>query len=270
MTCEEARDLITALIDHELSVEEGANIQKHLESCSTCQTDYREEERLKTQLRIASSYLKAPAELRQRILGEAGILAAPDRIRPFWQDLLLASRTLLRPAFLVAMVVLLIVPALYLTLWTRSAISLAAVGTYEKVLNGQMQLVAEANPEKLKQHLVQAAQGRFAPMGYDLSIMNLQLKGGLVGNHAGRKFIAVLYQGNELSLICYTFLGTEADAPGSASVLFDNEKKMHFYAFAQGNVNAVMHREGDTMCILASAMPMHELLALARSKARPA
>ena len=37
----------------------------------------------------------------------------------------------------------------------------------------------------------------------------------------------------------------------------------------QGGMNAVLHREGDVICILASEMPMEELLALARSKASP-
>jgi hypothetical protein len=44
---------------------------------------------------------------------------------------------------------------------------------------------------------------------------------------------------------------------------------MNFYAFSRGGVNAVLHREGEIICILASAMPMDELLALAKSKAKP-
>jgi hypothetical protein len=44
---------------------------------------------------------------------------------------------------------------------------------------------------------------------------------------------------------------------------------MNFYAFSRGNVNAVFHREGEVICILASEMPMDALLALARSKAKP-
>jgi len=50
---------------------------------------------------------------------------------------------------------------------------------------------------------------------------------------------------------------------------FDADKKMNFYAFSQGCMNAILHREGDVICILASEMPMEELLALARSKASP-
>ena len=44
---------------------------------------------------------------------------------------------------------------------------------------------------------------------------------------------------------------------------------MNLYAFSRGPVNAVLHREGEVICILASEMPMAELLELTRSKARP-
>jgi hypothetical protein len=43
---------------------------------------------------------------------------------------------------------------------------------------------------------------------------------------------------------------------------------MNLYAFSRGPVNAVLHREGDLICILASEMPMNELVELTRSKAR--
>jgi len=41
------------------------------------------------------------------------------------------------------------------------------------------------------------------------------------------------------------------------------------HAFSSGGVNAVLHREGEVICILASEMPMEELLALAKAKAKP-
>ena len=71
------------------------------------------------------------------------------------------------------------------------------------------------------------------------------------------------------TLFCYTFLGSEEDAPANAARFFDSDKKMNFYAFSQGRVNAVFHREGEVVCILVSEMAMEDLLALARSKARP-
>jgi hypothetical protein len=174
----------------------------------------------------------------------------------------------LQPAFVVAVLMLFIVPALYFTRMTAPPISLMVVETYGKIQRGEMQLVSSPNPEKLKEQLVQAVGGAFAPMGYDFSMINLKPTGALVGELAGRKMIAVVYQGKGPSLICYTFLGTEKDAPASAGAFLDHEKNLRFYIFTVDAINAVMHREGDTICILASTMPAHELLALARAKAR--
>jgi hypothetical protein len=63
-------------------------------------------------------------------------------------------------------------------------------------------------------------------------------------------------------------LGSDEDAPPNAARFYDAGKKMNFYAFSSGSVNAVFHREGDLICILASDMPMEKLLALAQSKAQ--
>jgi hypothetical protein len=106
-------------------------------------------------------------------------------------------------------------------------------------------------------------------MGYDLTAMDLKPVAGVVREIEGRKVLVAIYEGKGGTLFCYTFLGSEADAPPNAARFFDAVKKMNFYAFSSGNVNAVFHREGEVICILASEMPMDALLALARSKAKP-
>jgi len=107
-------------------------------------------------------------------------------------------------------------------------------------------------------------------MGYDFTAMNLRPVSGIVREIDGRKVLVAIYQGPGGLLLCYTFLGSEKDAPPNAARFFDSDKKMSFYAFSDGKINAVLHREGDVICVLASEMSMEELLALARSKARPA
>ena len=43
---------------------------------------------------------------------------------------------------------------------------------------------------------------------------------------------------------------------------------MSFYTFLRSGVNAVLHREGEVICILVSEMSVDDLLALTKSKAR--
>jgi hypothetical protein len=125
------------------------------------------------------------------------------------------------------------------------------------------------NATALREYLTHAVDGKFGPMARDLSMMGLYPVGGTVREINGRKVILAVFEGTGPTVICYTFAGTENDAPDNAQVFVDAGTKINFYTFSNGEFNAVMHREGDLICIFTSAMPMPQLLALARSKVHP-
>jgi hypothetical protein len=85
----------------------------------------------------------------------------------------------------------------------------------------------------------------------------------------GRKILVAIYEGPGGTLFCYTFFGSEEDAPANSAKFFDPPKKINCYAFSRGGVNAVLHCEGSLIYVLASKIPMEDLLALAKSKAKP-
>ena len=72
MNCEEAQDLITALIDDELSEWESASIKSHLEQCVRCQTMHQQERALKAEVRMAAASVTAP----QVMASTAALIAA--------------------------------------------------------------------------------------------------------------------------------------------------------------------------------------------------
>jgi hypothetical protein len=74
----------------------------------------------------------------------------------------------------------------------------------------------------------------------------------MTGCADGRKILVAIYQGQGGTLFCYTFLGSEEDAPPDASRFYDAAKKMNFYAFSRRRLNAVFHRESEVICILVS------------------
>ena len=269
MNCEEAQELITALIDDELSERESASIKSHLEQCVRCQAMHQQERALKAEVRMAAASVTAPADLRKKIL--LGLGSAPEqggvskeREGPGW-----LSQLALRPVFVFALLLLLLLPAVYLMRPKELSIPLFALESHQKIVERSLAYVAEENEEKLKAELLRSVEGRFAPMGYDLSMMGLRPVGGTVQEINGRKILVTLYEGTAPSLTCYTFLGTEGDVPKEAALFTDPEKRIDFYTFSRGGVNGVMHREGKVICILVSKLPMPELLALARSKAQP-
>jgi anti-sigma factor (TIGR02949 family) len=269
MTCAEAQELITALIDQELGQAERSSLEEHLSECSGCRLAFEEESALKNKIREAARGINAPGQLRSRILSDPRIF--PEKSRPArrWQDYLRLMPPVLRPILAFALLLAIALPMFYFSKPASEPIALAAVETYDRFLSGELPVHRTENTDEIVRQLTRAVGGQFHPMGYDLTAMNLRPVAGLVREIDGRKVLVAIYQGDGGTLFCYTFLGSEQDAPTNAARFFEVAKKMNFYAFSRGRVNAVLHREGEVICILASEMPMEELLALAKSKANP-
>jgi len=269
MKCEEALELITALVDDELPNAERAAIEGHLNDCPRCRFIHGQEQLVKAETRRAGSSLRVPAELREGILSDPRIFPERARSTEGWRQALDSLRLLLRPALVLPVALLFLLPALYLKQQTGPSVSATVLRTHEGIAAGTVAFARARGPEEVKEQLYSSTQGIFAPMGYDLSMIKLQPVGWAVREVRERKILVAVYQGEGPSLTCYTFIGTEQDAPDNATVYFDEEKKISFYAFSRGQVNAVLHREGNVICILVSKIPMRELIALARAKARP-
>lgn len=271
MRCQEAQELITGLVDNELSHQERVSIEGHLKDCPKCGYIYGEEQALKKRVSLTAASVKAPAELRDRILSDSRYRPTGGESAPWWEMILGLRIASLGPAVSLALVLILILPVLYFVWPTGpSSISIAALENHQRILDGKITFVRNTDQNEVAHRLSRSVAGKFGPMGYDLSAMNLHVVGGVVDEVKGRKILVAIYEGTAPSLTCYTFLGTETDAPKDATIVYDAEKKINFYTFSRQGVNGVFHREGDLICILVSKMPMKDLLAIARSKAQPA
>jgi anti-sigma factor RsiW len=269
VNCDEAQELITALVDQELRDPERSSLEVHLTECARCRWAREEERALKQAIRRAGQGILAPDGLRDRILSNPRIFAAKSPPARRWRDYIWPVPQMLRPALAIALILAIALPTLYWFKERSEPIAFAAIQTYDLFLRGELPVQRAENSNEIEAQLTSAVGGRFHPMGYDLRAMDLTPIAGLVREIQGRKILVAIYQGQGRSLFCYTFLGSEEDAPPNAARFFDAGKKMNFYAFSRGEVNAIFHREGEVICILASNMPMAELLALAQSKARP-
>lgn len=268
MNCAQAQELSTALVDNELDQGERSALEAHLNECSGCRLAFEEELDLKRKIRQAGERMHAPALLRNRILSDRRIFPEKRRSARQWLKTLWPASPVYQTALALAVLVLLLLPTYYLSNRISQTVALAAFETYDSFRRGELPVERTQNSGEIVGRLTRAVDGRFHPMGYDLSAMNMRPVAGVVREIDGRKILVAIYQGEGGSLLCYTFLGSEADAPPNSARFFDPDKKMNFYAFSRAGINAVLHREGDVICILASEMPMDELLALAREKSR--
>jgi mycothiol system anti-sigma-R factor len=267
MNCDEARELITGLVDDELTCPERSLIEDHLEDCSRCSGAYEQEQSLKREIHRVGASMSAPADLKRKILTNYGLLPNDSESPNRWPKLAQIFRPFRRPAFALALLLIVLLPIIYVMQPHGQAISLAALEIQEKIATGGLSLRKATSQNELRDWQTRAVDGKFAPMEYDLSSMHVQPVGGVVQEIDGRKILATVYTGKNISVTCFTFLGTEQDAPRDATVFHDRERNINFYMFSRNGYNAVLHREGEVICILMSDMPAEKLLAVATGKA---
>lgn len=261
MNCQQAEELITALVDNELSDSERGEIAAHFGACPNCRLRYEQELALKRQLRAAGDAIHAPAKLRERIVHDRRIFsgAPASETQPAWR-----AAPFFRPAAAAALIVLVLIPVLYWTRPSEPPIAIAAIRAHEKILKGELSVVRSGNLEEIKARLSESVEGAFRPMAYDLTSLKKKAVAGAPLEWNGRKVLATIYEGAGPSITCYTFPGTEADAPAGAEAFYDEGKKINFYTYSRDGINLVFHREEKLICILVSSLPVHELLAIAR------
>ena len=266
MRCDEAQELITACVDNELDAEERSAVHAHLQSCADCTAAYTREQLLKRQLHLAGREVSAPAALRHSLETKR---AAPTAIErgssqgrlggwfkfPVW-----------RPALVTAMVLVAVGSFFLYTQRGADNLAVAAIETHRRILSGKTTFVRSDNPATLRKELARAVGDRFQPMAFDLSMMQLYPVAGFIQSIAGRDVLVTVYQGAGPEITCFTFLGNEADAPDRAEKFYDADMRINFYSFSHNELSAVLHKEGNVICILVSKMTAADLLAVIRGK----
>ena len=265
MKCEEAEELISALADNELSDRERSSIEGHLRDCPRCRRTYEWHQSLNSEIHTVSASVVAPIDLRQRILSDQHTMPKEAESSNGGSKLILRLQPFLRPAFASALLVILLISIFFLMQRPSQPISLTALQIRAKIDEGEISLQEATNTDELHDWLRHAVDGKFGPLGYDFSPLGVKPIGGTVREVKGRQILVAVFKGNGLSITCFTFLGTEEDAPKNATVFFDPETRIRFYSFSRNGINAVLHREDNTICILTSNMPAEELLSLVRN-----
>lgn len=264
MLCDEAQELITGLIDAELTASERAGVEEHLTICSDCRAQFEREAALKREIKLAAVAVVAPqalrAKLEQRGSPVSDLQAKSHLFRWNWH---FSAR--LRPAFALA-VVILVVGALWFQWQPTKDLASAALALHQNILAGKIPLARRTDVTQLRTELAQAANGRFAPIALDLSMMKLYPVAGFIEKIAGRDVLVTVYQGGSATITCLTFLGDDSDAPPDSQRLFDPELKINFHSYSRGGLSAVMHREGEVTCLLVSRMQPALLLDVARGR----
>lgn len=261
MRCEEAQELITARVDNELSAEERVAIDAHLKTCVDCALAFEQERILKRQIQASSRELTAPLALRRKFESNAAGRDSKQVARfAAW-----FKAFTWRPAFALAAVLLVAVSVFYVE-WRAPNVGMAALATHQKILSGKPTLVRSNNPLEVRRQLARAVGERFEPVALDFSMMKLYPVAGFVERIGGREVLVTVYQGDGPAITCFTFLGSEADAPAESEKFYDADMRLNFYSFSRDGLNGVLHQQAGVICVLVAKMTAADLLALLRGK----
>src|SRR5262245_4597511 len=98
MKCEEARELITALVDEELFHQERTAIEAHLRDCPKCRWAYEQELALKREIHKVGARTSVPADLKRKIIAGYGISATELESSDWCNKVVISFRSLFRSA----------------------------------------------------------------------------------------------------------------------------------------------------------------------------
>ena len=105
MKCGEAQELITALVDEELSDLERTAIEPHLRDCPRCRWAYEQEQALKGEIHKVGVSVSVPAGLKRKVLADYGVAPTELESSREWNKVVLPFRPFLRPAFGLALLI---------------------------------------------------------------------------------------------------------------------------------------------------------------------
>src|SRR5260370_30420489 len=104
MNCAEARTLLDADMDGELSIGRSLELERHLKECPSCQAELASRRALGTGLREKLDYHRAPLSLHRALRNELGhadaaSVAVASAVRPMPASMLMAAALILVAGF---------------------------------------------------------------------------------------------------------------------------------------------------------------------------
>jgi anti-sigma factor RsiW len=211
MRCEEACELINALVDHELVGNQEIELLKHIESCPMCDRragDYRRIAR-----HIAGGYQQAPAGLLDKIrasLARERLASCTTRRSFNWHPMMRQAAALLCAAGLSA-----------LTTWYVMRSSEDHAALQHDVLAAHVRSLVQDKPIQIASsdgHTVKPwFNGRvdFAPPVKDLTANGFQLIGGRVDFVDNRRVAAIVYKRREHVINVFLWPATGSQMHGA-------------------------------------------------------
>lgn len=224
-------------------------------SCARCRNELAAFGCVKREMLVHAVESPMPAALASRV--RATLDAEDQRARPTsWR-----RRTWIVAALAAAALVLVFVR-------TRDSATLPELvaGDFRAFDAGTAPLAIESADPKVVEAWFARNGAPFVTRVIDLGMMQYRLVGGSVHRLGAHTSALFAYRGpGDLALVCQMYEGRTADLPPTADLREHDGIAFHVYRVQ--NLTLVFWQEGDVVCVLASSIPLEEVVQLAFAKA---
>jgi Putative zinc-finger len=241
MNCLDYKEIIAAHVDGTLASEEEQQVQMHLDQCSRCKQFFRWETEVKKLLREKLSPVTAQPSFKEALLEQLKGKRERPSTRWFYQRYAIGAA--------VALLLLALTPLLVPRNQVHDEILSQAVAQYQtitlRIFEGPMSSPSRA-----------ARSFDLSPWGYRLLTSEASEFNGLTG-------ITSTYQnaGSDY-VLAQEFEGGNLSVPAGAKSVQAAGKT--FVVHSENGVNLIAWKERNLLCILASRVPMENLLDIAQ------
>jgi len=256
---EHPKDALQELLDGRLADEARARVEEHLASCAACRREMDSLRLTKLAARRAFAAEPAPRALRETFL--QALDQADDR-GPW----LRGSRRWGRLALGLGIAASVLAAAASYFLRKPPELPVSVARDYEAYRAGRISLeLRTRDPLALGRFFAERGV-TFRTRVLDLGMMGYRLVGGRAHELGGRISVFFVYEGPGGRIaVCQMFEGSISDLPPGAIVREQGGIAMRAYGI--GGTSVAFWREGDVVCVLASDLPMEDLIRLAFLKA---
>jgi hypothetical protein len=242
MNCLDYKEIIAAHVDGTLAAEEEEQVQMHLDQCSRCKQFFRWETAVKKLLREKLSPVTVQPSFKEALLERLeGKRERPPR-RYFYQRYSIAALVLLFFA---------LTPRLFPRNQIGNEAFSQAVLQYQTIMR------------KVFENRISISSPSRAARSFDLSPWGYRLITSEASEFNGVPGITSTYQNQKSDyVLAQEFEGGNLSVPTGAKSIQAADK--NFVMHSQNGVNVIAWKERNLLCILASRVPMEQLLDMAQ------
>lgn len=260
MKCEEAKELLSAMVDGEVTKVEEEKVSMHLRECSVCRRRLQEERGLKQRISSIYSEKRIDEKVKEEIFK-----MIDERTTTFPAVL---KRQFPIPLFagLGLALVLIIFSYLYIGFpfgvkrFPEKLISYAGKMIERiQVENSAIQYLT-SDPALLEEYFKKNVEINFEVPVPDMSGAGYELFGGSVEKLNSIPVAISVYKSEKTIVLNIMFEGEGFEGEEFGKEIVDEWSGLGFYISAKGNLNSVAWWMGDELCIVVSTLPHEKLI----------